>query len=127
MSDDRALEIARRLMEGISAGDVDAVGALYHDDLVGWRNVDGRELDRRQMLKIVDFLGTRVKDLRYEQIRVQPTASGYVQQHVLRATASDGTRVEMPACLVVELADGKIRRLDEYMDSAALAPLLRQP
>lgn len=125
MSEAETRDLARRLMEGIAAGDVEAVGALYADDLVGWRNVDGRALDRRQMLKIVGFLGTRVKDLRYEEIRVQPTARGYVQQHVLRATAPDGTPVEMPACLVVEIADGRIRRLDEYMDSAALAPLLR--
>ena len=125
MSDAETRELAVRLMEGITTGDVDAVGALYHEDLVGWRNVDGRELDRRQMLEIVRFLGAKVRDLRYEDIRVEPTAKGWVQQHVLRATAPDGTAVEMPACLVVEVADGKIRRLDEYMDSAALAPLLR--
>jgi len=124
MTDAETRELARRLMQGIAAGDVDAVGALYHEDLVGWRNVDGRELERRQMLRIVAFLGSKVKDLRYDEIRVEPTAKGWVQQHVLRATAPDGSAVEMPACLVVEVADGKIRRLDEYMDSAALAPLL---
>ena len=54
------------------------------------------------------------------------TPSGYVQQHVLHATAPDGSKVESPACLVVEVREGRIRRLDEYLDSAAIAPLLRR-
>ena len=106
-------------------GDIDGVAAIYHPDIVGWRNVDGRTLTHRQMLKIVEFLGTRVRDVRYEEVTVQPTPSGYVQQHVLRAVAPDGTPVEVPACLVVTVEDGTIRRLDEYMDAAALAPLMR--
>ena len=124
MADDDPLEIARRLTAGIVAGDVDAVGALYHEDLVGWRNIDGRELSRRQMLKIVGFLARDVSDLRYDDVQVQPTPRGYVQQHVLRATARDGTKVEVSACLVVSVHDGQIVRLDEYMDAAALAPLM---
>jgi ketosteroid isomerase-like protein len=124
MSDAQTLEIARRLIAAITAGDVAAVEALYADDLVGWQNFTGRELNRRQMLKIVRVLGGDVEDLRYDDIRVTPTARGYVQQHVLHATAKDGRKVECAACLVVEIADGKIRRIDEYMDGAALAPLL---
>jgi len=116
--------IARRLMTAICAGDADAVGALYHEDLIGWRNIDRRELNRRQMLKIIGFLMRGVKDLRYDDIRVEVTPRGYVQQHVLRATAPDGAAIECPACLVVELDAGRIRRIDEYMDAAALTPLL---
>ena len=124
MSEAQTLDMAKRLIDAIVAGDVAAVEELYCDDLVGWQNFTGRELNRRQMLKIVRVLGGDVKDLRYDDIRVTPTARGYVQQHVLRATAKDGRPVECAACLVVEIADGRIRRIDEYMDGAALAPLL---
>lgn len=118
-------EIARRLMEAIQAGDVATVAGLYADDMVGWRNFDRRELGKAQMVKVIEYLAKRVRDLRYEGIRVETTASGYVQQHVLHATAPDGTRIESPACLVVEVCDGRIRRLEEYLDSAAIAALLR--
>jgi ketosteroid isomerase-like protein len=124
MSEPDALEIAKRLRDGLMAGDVEAVGAIYHEDMIGWRNFDGRELNQRQMLKNVAFLASDVRDLRYEEVRVHATATGYVQQHVLRATAPDGRAVECPACLVVEVVDGRIRRLDEYLDAQALAPLL---
>jgi ketosteroid isomerase-like protein len=124
MNEARTLEIAKRLIDAITAGDVGAVEALYHEDLTGWQNFSGRELNRRQMLKIVRLLTADLKDLRYDDIRVTPTARGYVQQHVLRATAPDGRPVVCAACLVVEIEDGRIRRIDEYMDGAALAPLL---
>ena len=124
MSEAQTREIAKRLIDAITAGDVAAIEALYDENLVGWQNFTGRELNRRQMLKIVRVLTGEVKDLRYDDIRVTPTTRGYVQQHVLRATAKDGRPVECAACLVVEIADGRIRRIDEYMDGAALAPLL---
>lgn len=118
-------EVARRLMDAIQAGDVATVAELYADDMVGWRNFDRRELDKSAMVRVIEYLAKRVRDLRYEGIRVETTASGYVQQHVLHATAPDGTRIESPACLVVEVRDGRIRRLEEYLDSAAISALLR--
>jgi len=120
------LEVSRRLMAAIETGDVATVAELYADDMVGWRNFDGKELGKQPMLRIIEFLAKQVRDLHYEGIRVQPTSTGYVQQHVLHATAADGTRVEAPACLVVTVEGGKIRRLDEYLDSAAVAALLKR-
>jgi ketosteroid isomerase-like protein len=102
------------------------VDALYADDMLGWRNFDRRELGKAAMVRVIEFLARQVRDLRYEAIRVETTDSGYVQQHVLHATAPDGSKIESPACLVVEVRDGRIRRLDEYLDSAAIAPLLRR-
>ena len=37
--------------------------------------------------------------------------------------AADGTRAEVPACLVVTCAGGRITRLEEYLDSAHVARL----
>jgi ketosteroid isomerase-like protein len=118
-------EVARRLMAAIQAGDVAAVGELYAEDMVGWRSFDRKELGRQAMLRVIAWLVKHVRDLHYEAIRVETTERGYVQQHVLHATAPDGTKVEAPACLVVEVQGGRIRRLDEYLDSAAIAPLLK--
>jgi len=125
MSEANTRAIAKHLIDSITAGDTAAIERLYHADMTGWQNFSGRELNRRQMLKIIGLVMSGVKDLRYDDIRVQVTPRGYVQQHVLCATAPDGTAIACPACLVVELAGDQIVRIDEYMDSAAIAPLLR--
>ena len=51
--------------------------------------------------------------------------TGFVQQHILHATTRGGEKVALRVCLVVKMGeDGLIRRIDEYLDPAELAPLL---
>ncbi|MEZ4231003.1 MAG: nuclear transport factor 2 family protein [Polyangiaceae bacterium] len=119
-----ALEIARQLTERTLAGDVDGVGELYHDDAVVWRNFDQRELVKKQVLKVIGLLAKSVEGLSYTELKLTPTPTGFVQQHVMRGRAPNGVELEVPACLVACVEAGRIRRLDEYLDSAALAPLM---
>lgn len=124
MNDEARVEIARALTARLLAGDLESVAALYHDDAIVWRNVDGRELVKKQMLKVVAFLASEVKELAYTDVRVQGTSAGFVQQHTLCGVAPSGEKVRVHACLVATVEAGRIRRLDEYLDSAALAPLM---
>jgi ketosteroid isomerase-like protein len=94
--------------------------------MLGRRSFDHQELGKQPMLRVIAYLVKHVRDLHYEQIRVLTTPVGYVQQHVLHATAPDGTKVVVPACLVVEVRDGRIARLDEYLDARAIEPLTRR-
>ena len=117
------VNIARRLIECVTSGDADGVAGLYHDDIACWRNLDGRELVKKQALSVVRFLGT-LRDLRYEDVRIDPTPDGFVQQHVLCCTGPKGEAVRVPACLVAKVEGSRIVRIDEYADSAAMAPLM---
>lgn len=121
---DEHIAVANELRQCIEAGDVAGVDALYHDDAIVWRNIDNRELVKKQMLRVIDFLANQVSELRYEDVRVQATDDGYVQQHTLQCVGPSGQPVEARACLVVTLRDRKVVRLDEYLDSAAMAPLM---
>ncbi|MCA9510851.1 MAG: nuclear transport factor 2 family protein [Myxococcota bacterium] len=118
-----AASVARRLIDCVTRGDLDGVDALYHDDIRCWRNLDGRELVKKQALKIVRFLGT-LQGLRYDDVRIAPTPGGFVQQHTLCCTGPKGEDVRVPACLVARVDGGRIVRIDEYVDSAAMAPLM---
>ena len=71
-------------------------------------------------------MGKVLPDMHYDDIRRQVTETGYVQQHILRGTAPDGTQLAMPACLVVTIEGERITRLDEYLDPAAAEPLTRR-
>ena len=119
-----ATEVARRLFAAIEAGDIDAVRELYHDDVRIWHNTDGVAQTAEENLRTLGWMVEYLAERRYEEVNCQPTPTGFVQQHVLRVTTLTGTKVELPACMVVTLRDGRISRIDEYFDSAHLAQLV---
>lgn len=125
MEEDGALDVAERLFAAIMAGDVEAVAALYAPDVAIWHNSDGREQDKEENLRVLRWVTRNVEELRYEEIRREATASGFVQQHVLRGKAANGSAVEIPACIVGTVRDGLITRIDEYLDSAQTEVLRR--
>ena len=127
MSDDDRLDLAARLFAAIEAGDVDGVAALYAPDVVVWHNDDGRSQSGAENLRVLAWLVTHCSDVRYVDVRRSATATGFVQQHVLRATGPSGEAVEVPACIVGTCAEGRITRIDEYLDSAHLAPFTASP
>ena len=116
-------DVADQLFAAIEEGDLDAVRALYAPDAVIWHNTDGVEQSVEQNLGVLRWVVDHLADRTYEEVRRFPTASGFVQQHVLRCTRRDGVRAEVPACLVVTCDDGRITRLEEYLDSAHVARL----
>jgi len=120
-----ALDIADRLFEAIEAGDIDAVRALYAPDAVIWHNDDGVEQTPEQNLRVLQWVIDNLRDRSYEDVRRSVTDTGFVQQHVLRFTRPDGQRAELPACIVVTCSEGRITRLDEYLDSAHIARITR--
>ena len=113
-------DLADRLFGAIERGDVDAVRELYAPGAVVWHNDDGVEQTVEQNLLVLGWVVDNLADRAYEEVRRQATPTGFVQQHVLRFTRSDGSRQELPACLVVtcDLDAGTITRIDEYLDSA---------
>jgi len=119
-----ALQIAEQLINAIQHGDVDAVRSIYAPDCVIWHNNDGLEQSVEDNLTILSWVVRNIRDLRYEEIRRQRTDTGFVEQHVLRGTAPNGQPLNIPACLVCTLRDGRITRVDEYLDSAHLTAVL---
>ena len=67
---DEHTALADELRQRIKAGDVAGVDALYHDDAIVWRNIDNRELVKKQMLRVIEFLAKQVSELRYEDAGV---------------------------------------------------------
>jgi len=60
------------------------------------------------------------KNLTNRHYRVQRRVAipgGFMQQHVLEAETAGGP-FSMPACIVCEVQNGRIKRLEEYLDSA---------
>lgn len=116
-----SLDVATRLFTAIEAGDVAAVAQLYAPGAVIWHSHTGTTQTAEENVQVLGLVTRRLRELRYEEVRRQRTDRGFVQQHVLRARGPEGQPVELRACIVCDVVDGRITRLDEYIDAAAVA------
>jgi ketosteroid isomerase-like protein len=125
MAPDVSHPLADKLFDAIAANDLAMLRAeVYTPDVVVWHNNDLHEQRIDENLKVLNWLHHKVQDKRYEDVRRQVTASGFVEQHVLRGIAPDGTELDIHACLVVTVTGDRISRIDEYIDGNAIASLL---
>ena len=121
---DGILTLADRFMTAVASGDLRTVRELYSDDAVIWHNNDGVAQTVEENLRVLEWVHRNVADFRYEDVRRQATEHGFVEQHVVRGRTASGLEIEIPSCLLCTVADGRITRVDEYLDSAHLASLL---
>ncbi len=126
-SDDPAgtevLDLADRMFRAIEQADLDALRSIYADDFVAWSNFDDGTKDVDATLSVLGWLCHKLGDRRYDVRRRVLIDGGFLQQHVLRGTAPDGSAVAMPACVIATVTDGRVVRVDEYLDPSALAAL----
>jgi ketosteroid isomerase-like protein len=126
MTDAEKLDFARRFFAAVERGDLDTVRSLYAPDATIWTAQDPAERSPEENLAVLTWVKENIRNFRYEEIRCQPTPTGFVEQHVTCGTAPGGGEFRFPACLVVRLENGKVTRLDEYFDTALLMAALSQ-
>jgi ketosteroid isomerase-like protein len=117
--------LADRFFAAIERGDLAEVEACYHPDARIWHNFDRAEQTVAENLAVLRGLCMVLADRRYDVVRRIVTDDGFVQQHVLRGTAPGG-ELALEAMMYVSVDDGRIRRLEEYLDTAQLG-VLRAP
>jgi len=120
---DSPLDVADRLFAAIQAGDVDGVRAVYHPDIEVWHNFDKLNQTADENLRVLAWMVRKMKDRRYEDVRRYETPDGFAQQHVLRGIAPNGEALDMPAAVFCTVKDGRITRLEEYLDPSQAAAL----
>jgi ketosteroid isomerase-like protein len=114
-------ELAARFFDAIERGDIDTVRSIYADSARIWHNTDSQESSRDENLRVLQGFIKAVPQRRYTNRRLQVFDRGFVQQHLLAAKLASGKETSLSACIVCEVEDDRISRLDEYFDSAALA------
>ncbi|MBV8928001.1 MAG: nuclear transport factor 2 family protein [Mycobacteriaceae bacterium] len=119
--------IADRLFSAIEAGDADTVADMWADDITVWQLGDGKTRDKTRALRVIEWFMAATTERHYDVLSRQALDGGFVQQHVLHGTARDGTPYSMRVAIIIAVgADGRITRVDEYFDPAALDPLNKQ-
>ncbi len=82
-------------------------------------------MDRDRLLKFTGMVNAVVPDFRYEEAVRSGTETGFVEEHRVRGTLPDGSQLDLMACVVGEVSDGKITVLREYVDTAAAGGLMK--
>ena len=119
-----ATELAAKLFGAFESGDMEAARACCAEDFRGNQN-GGPWADRETLLKFSGAVKKAVPDFRYEEITCSATETGFVEEHAVRGTLPDGSKLDLMLCVVAEVADGKISELREYLDSRAGAGLFK--
>ncbi|KAB7742343.1 DUF4440 domain-containing protein [Parvibaculum sedimenti] len=124
MTEAETLALAERFVAAIEAGDIETLkSACYAPDAVIWHNFDQVNQTVDQNLKVLGWMARVLPQRRYDILRRVVIPGGYLQQHVLRGKRPSGEDFAMPACLIVMVKDGRITRLEEYLDPAQAAVL----
>jgi ketosteroid isomerase-like protein len=122
---DVVADVADRLFAAIENGDAATVEQLWDNDVLVWKSGEPVDREKKRALRVIAWFIDTTTERRYEILDRQFFDGGFVQQHILYATARTGGSISMRVCLVIKLgANGLIDRIDEYFDPAELAPLL---
>lgn len=113
--------VVDRLLDALTRGDVNAAADCYAPDLAVWHNssdhVRGREESLQRMASILPLWS----DLSYDDIRRFEIPGGVAQRHTMRGRGPDGAEFEVHMAMFVTLdPNGRIRRVDEYLDPSQL-------
>lgn len=106
------------LYDALSRGDAAAARESLADDAVVWHGFDRVARDRDEIYADWATLITTFPERKAVDVRRQPTAEGFVQQHLWVMRSPQGPLLAWPVCVVVTVRDNRIVRLDEYMDRA---------
>ena len=92
-------------------------------DMLVWHNDDLIEQSAEDNLKVLASLHRAVSGLRYDVIRRAVLPEGVLRQHVLRGALPSGAEVELHAAMYLQVKDGHITRIEEYLDSGNRASI----
>jgi uncharacterized protein len=118
---DDLIETLDRFFAAIEAQDIRTVESLYADDIEVYHNWTQATLGRDAALEVLRSTGA-ITGLRYEIISRHVGDGFVVQRHVLHGAAPGG-ELAIPVCILIEVSDGRITRIYEYLDSAAIVAL----
>ncbi|HXS84917.1 MAG TPA: DUF4440 domain-containing protein [Mycobacterium sp.] len=119
------VDVADVLFAAIERGDEPRLDDLFADDIAVWRAGAERDDDKVRALKVLRWFIRVTAERSYEVLDRRLFPGGFVQQHILHATGTNGGLIALRVCIVITVnADNLINRIDEYFDPADLAPIL---
>ena len=119
-------EICEQFFDAYENKHDDILDKLYSDDCIIWHNVFGKDTTREDNLAAMRVdKGQRRRT--YNDRTINTFADGFVIQYTLNGVMTNGHRGALWICIVGKVRDGKITRIDEYMDTSKFAAWMGGP
>lgn len=126
MNDGEIRALCHRFFDAIEQRDVGGVAALYHDDLQFWFNATGKTSTKAENLEAMAAGNARHRRRTYNDRIVHTFPGGFVMQYTLNIVQHDGAQTALYPAVVALVHDGRILRIDEYIDSGKFTRPLPQ-
>ena len=118
--------VADALFLAIEHSDTEAIEAHFDTDIAVWHAGDRRDNDRSRALRVIRWFIDNSTERRYEILDRQFFETGFVQQHMLHATGTNGAVMSLRVCIVIKLSEnGLIGRIDECFDPADMTAFIQ--
>lgn len=125
LASESGVDVANDLFAAIERGDEPRLDELLADDVAVWRAGAQRDDDKVRAMKVLRWFIRVTAERSYEVLDRRLFPGGFVQQHILHATGTNGGLIALRVCIVITVnADNLIDRIDEYFDPADLAPIM---
>lgn len=112
------------LNRALEAGVPDEVLSLLAPGALLWHNDDKVEMDAAEGIARVKGLHDLVENVRVDVLQLEPVSTGWFQRIVICGTVrASGNELAAHNCAVIHVANGRITRIDEYVDPTMLAQL----
>lgn len=118
MTEGEIRDLCHRFFDAYQDKRVDVLDEVLADDCTIWHNVFGRDTTKQENIsKYHDsYRGQRRRT--YDDRHIDVFHDGFVIRYQLGGVMDGGHRGSMPIAIVGRVRDGKITRIDEYMDSS---------
>jgi ketosteroid isomerase-like protein len=117
MTDGELRELCHRFFDAVERHDLETVAELYAPELRFWINLTGVETSREENLKALADGRAVLRRRTYDDRTIRTFETGFLVQYSVNAVEHSGRRTSLSACIVAQCRDGKITRIDEYLDS----------
>jgi len=127
MTDSETRELVNRFFDVYETHQIKEVEKCWADDCVIWYNVFGKSVTKQENLAGMEASWAKQRARVYNDRVINTFPGGFVIQASMTGTMLNGFKGQpLYMCIVGQCRDGKITRMDEYVDSGKI-PLWRGP
>ncbi len=123
------LGLAERFSAAVVAADFDAFRSLTTPGCrvsYNYRITETESISREQAIANIARMRTVVREFGYRDVRRMVTADGFLQLHQVRCLTAGGVLLHVDVALLASVTDGLITTYREFLDSAHVAPVMRE-